>query len=455
MPPSHTSRSRVCPSRREFLRETGCDFGAAALGSLLSGSVLRAGAAAAMSASGAVNQFSTATRLVAPRAKSVIFLYMCGGPSSIDTFDYKPAMIGLEGKTVNVETLGRGGRRNEGRIVEPRWRFRQHGQCGKWISELFPHLARRVDDIAFLHSMTSESAIHGTAMLLMNSGRLQSGDPALGSWIHYGLGTINENLPGFVVIPDPRGRSFGGAKHGSNGYLPAKFGGAVLHVQGTRDRTAKFGKRILRENRREMMETDPAVLTLSTETRAIHALYGIDHKSTRDFGTRCLVARRLVERGVRFIQLNYGGSHSDSNWDAHEDLVENHTQHALATDQPIAALLQDLQQRGLLQETLVVWGSEFGRQPIAEYPVGTGRDHNAFGFTVWLAGGGIKGGVSVGSTDELGSRAVDNPFHVNELHATILHQMGLQPNALSYVVRDLDQKLVGTQSVQPISEIIG
>jgi uncharacterized protein (DUF1501 family) len=204
----------------------------------------------------------------------------------------------------------------------------------------------------------------------------------------------------------------------------------------------------------KMQSHTPEAVDLKQESAATLALYGVDNEQTRDFGTRCLLARRLVERGVRFIQVYSGGAHNDHNWDAHGDLVANHTKHAAATDQPIAALLTDLKQRGLLDETLVVWGGEFGRQPTAEYAVGTGRDHNSYGFTMWAAGGGIKGGMSVGSTDEIGAKAVDSPMHVKRLHATILKQMGLDPNGLSYYFRGLDQKLVGVEHVEPIAEIV-
>jgi uncharacterized protein (DUF1501 family) len=203
-----------------------------------------------------------------------------------------------------------------------------------------------------------------------------------------------------------------------------------------------------------MQQAAPEAVDLRQETQATRDLYGLDDEKSREFGTRCLLARRLVERGVRFIQVYSGGAHNDDNWDAHGDLVANHTKHAGETDRPISGLLCDLKQRGLLDETLVVWGGEFGRQPTAEYDVGTGRDHNSNGFTMWLAGGGIKGGVSIGNTDELGANAVDNPFHVKRLHATVLKQMGLDPNGLSYFFRGLDQKLVGVESVDPITEII-
>jgi len=485
MPANTTTTHNFCGrTRREFLWETGCGFGGAALAAMLSSD----GFAPTAEAASAENPFAAKPSAIAPSAKCVIFLFMYGGPSHIDTFDYKPAMVGMDGKTVDVKTFGRGGHKSQGRIVEPRWRFRQRGQCGKWISDLFPFLGECVDDMAFIHSMTAESPIHGSAMLMMNSGRLQSGSPTLGSWVNYGLGSVNENLPGFVVMLDQKGGPISGAKNWSSGYMPATYAGTVFRAEGspindlairpgaTRPIEREVLDTIARLNERHrlarpdqsdlaariasyelayrMQEHAPDAVDLTKETHATRKLYGLDQDRTRDFGTRCLLARRLVERGVRFVQVYSGGAHNDENWDAHGDLVANHTRHAGATDQPIAGLLNDLKQRGLLDETIVVWSGEFGRQPTAEYGVGTGRDHNSYGFTTWLAGGGIKGGVSVGSTDELGSTAVDNPLHVKRMHATVLAQMGLDPNVLSYFFRGLDQRLVGVEPVDPIVEII-
>jgi hypothetical protein len=485
---SSSPRNFCGRTRREFLWETGCGFGAAALTSLLVRDGFFSRAAAASLAQPASNPLASKSPKLPAKAKSIIFLFMYGGPSHIDTFDYKPDMVGMDGKTVDVNTFGRGGHKNQGRIVEPRWKFHQYGQCGKWVSELFPHLARCVDEIAFVHSMTAESPIHGSALFMMNSGRLLSGSPALGSWVNYGLGSVNENLPGFVVMLDQSGGPINGAKNWSSGFMPATHAGTVFRAAGSPindlsmpdgvsrrlrrdvlDSVARLNERHLaaRTDNSElaarvaayelsfkMQQTAPEAVDLRQESQATRDLYGIDNEATRNFGTRCLIARRLVERGVRFIQVYSGGAHNDENWDAHGDLVANHTRHAGATDRPIAGLLQDLKQRGLLDETLVVWGGEFGRQPTAEYAVGTGRDHNSYGFTMWLAGGGINGGVSVGTTDELGSTAADKPFHVKRLHATILQQMGLDPNGLSYFFRGLDQKLVGVEPVEPITEII-
>ena len=473
-------------TRREFLWETGCGFGAAALTSLLSLDGFFAHRAAA--ASTVANPLMPKPSLLPAKAKSVIFLFMYGGPSHIDTFDYKPRMVGMDGKTIAVKTFGRGGHKNEGRIVEPRWKFRQRGECGKWVSDLFPHLGECVDDIAFLHSMTAESPIHGSGLLMMNSGRLQSGSPALGSWVNYGLGSPNDNLPGFVVMLAGEGGPINGAKNWSSGFMPASFAGTIFRAAGSPINDLSLPAGTTRPIERDVLDTlarmnaqhhaarpdqhdlaariatyelsykmqahAPEAVDLSQETQATRTMYGLDRDQTRDFGTRCLLARRLVERGVRFVQLYSGGGHNDDNWDAHGDLVLNHTRHAGATDQPIAALLKDLKQRGLLEETLVVWGGEFGRQPTAEYGAGTGRDHNSYGFTMWMAGGGLKGGISVGTTDEIGAAAVEQPFHVKRLHATVLQQMGLDPNRLAYFYRGLDQKLVGVEPVEPIGEII-
>ena len=476
-------------TRREFLWQAGGGFTGVALAAALGDDGFLQHQTLAVDG---LTPFSNPLRprpsQVPAPAKSVIFLFMYGGPSHIDTFDYKPGMKGMDNKTVKVKTFGRGGHRNSGRIVEPRWNFKQYGQCGKWVSDLFPHLATCVDDIAFLHSMTADSPIHGSAMLMMNSGRILSGSPCLGSWINYGLGTLNQNLPGFVVMLDPRGGPISGAKNWSSGYMPATYQATVMRSRGKPilDLTPPGG--LSPEMQREMLDSlgaynrehyrargdnsnlaariasyelafrmqrhAPEAVDLSRESPRTLALYGMDRKETEVFGRQCLLARRLVERGVRFVQIYSGGNHGDANWDAHGDLKSNHDLHAGETDKPIAGLLKDLKQRGLLDETLVVWGGEFGRQPTAEYDKGTGRDHNAYGFTMWLAGGGIRGGVSVGQTDELGSAAVEDPFHVKRLHATILHQMGMDPGRLTYFYSGLDQKLVGVEGADPIRRII-
>jgi hypothetical protein len=464
-------------TRREFLWEAGAGFTGLALVDLLT----RDGFFAR-------GEEPRRPRLPA-KAKSVIFLFMYGGPSQVDTFEYKPKMYELDGKTIPVKTFGRGGHRNQGRVVGPKWRFKQYGQCGKHVSDLFPHLATCVDDMAFVHTMTADSPIHGSAMLQMNSGRIISGSPCLGSWVNYGLGSGNENLPGFVVMLDTTGGPISGAKNWSSGYMPASLQGTILRggdnpvldlnrPQGMNDdMQRRFLDTLGQFNREHMasradnsnltariasyemayrMQTSaPEAVNLAQETDETKRLYGLDNPETEDFARKCLLARRLVERGVRFVQIYSGGNHNDANWDAHGDLVRNHSYHAGRTDRPIAGLLKDLKRRGLLEQTLVVWGGEFGRQPTAEYAVGTGRDHNAYAFTMWLAGGGIKGGVAFGETDELSSSV--NPadkLHVKNLHATILTLMGLDPNHLSYFYGGLDQKLVGVEGADPIRQIM-
>lgn len=476
-------------TRREFLWDAGAKFTALGLAGLMTqDGFLAKQSVAADGVTKFQNALAEKMPHFAPKAKSVIFLFMYGGPSHVDTFDYKPKLYGLDGKTIPVKTKGRGGEKNEGRVVGPKWKFKQYGQSGQWVSDLFPHLSECVDDIAFIKSMTADSPIHGSAMLQMNSGKIISGSPALGSWLNYGLGTVNQNLPGFVVMLDPTGGPISGAKNWSSGYMPASYQGTVLNAEGppilnlsppegmTRDVQRHLLDHLRNSNDRHfeprhdnselaarissyelaynMQKHAPEAVALETETQQTQDLYGINNDQTKDFGRRCLLARRLVERGVRFIQVYSGGAHNDSNWDAHGDLENNHNYHAGRTDQPIAALIKDLKERGLFEETLVVWGGEFGRQPTAEYEKGTGRDHNAYGFTMWMAGGGIKGGVSYGGTDELGAEAVEDRLHVKRLHATILHQMGIDPNALSYFFSGLDQKLVGVEHVEPIHEII-
>jgi hypothetical protein len=487
---NHPSSSATGPfcrrTRREFLWEAGAGFTGVALAGLLGMDSQRV---RADSAPGFVNPLAPRRPHRPGRAKSVIFLFMYGGPSHVDTFDYKPGLAALDGKTIAVKTFGRGGRKNEGRVVGPKWRFQQYGQCGKHVSDLFPHLATCVDDIAFLHSMTADSPIHGSAMLQMNTGKILSGSPCLGSWVNYGLGSVSENLPGFAVMLDPIGGPISGAKNWSSGYMPASYQGTVLRsagdpildLQRPAELTGSMQRQVLdslREYNAEhaalhpdnsnlaariasyelafnMQRYAPEAVDLSRETEATRELYGLHNPRTQEFGRRCLLARRLVERGVRFIQLYAGGAHNDDNWDAHTDIEKNHNFHAGRTDRPIAGLLQDLKQRGLLDETLVIWGGEFGRQPTAEYEKGSGRDHNAFGFTMWMAGGGVRGGVSYGQTDELGAAAVEDRLHVKNLHATVLHLMGLDPNRLSYFNGGLDQKLVGVEGAEPIRAILG
>ncbi len=475
-------------NRRESLRHIGGGFASLAMTGMLARDGFFNSARAGESVPEFQNPLAPRPPMRPAKAKSVIFLFMYGGPSHMDTFDYKPKLYPLDGKTIEVKTFGRGGHKSKGRVVGPKWSFKHYGKCGKLVSELFPHVATCVDDIAFLHSMTADSPIHGSAMLMMNCGSIISGKPSLGSWINYGLGSVNENLPGYVVMLDRTGGPISGAKNWTCGYMPAIYQGTVFRAQGTPILNLANSRGIARTEQRtllnhlrrfndehlaaragdsdlasriasyelayKMQMSTPEAVDLDSEPEGIRQLYGLDNNRTEDFGRKCLLARRLVERGVRFIQIYSGGNHNDNNWDAHGDLKKNHDYHAGNTDQPIAGLIKDLKQRGMLDETLIVWGGEFGRQPTAEYAKGTGRDHNAYGFTMWMAGGGIKGGVSYGETDELGSRAIKNRLHVSNLHATVLQQMGLDPNSLSYFYGGLDQKLVGVEHVEPIHDII-
>jgi len=475
----------IDPSRRDFLNGVGAGFSSLAMTGMLSADGFFHGEHD--------DKDKVRKPHHTPKAKSCIFLFMYGGPSQMETFDYKPKMYPLEGKTVRgFKTHGRGGHRDGGRIVSPKWKFKQYGESGAWVSDLFPHLSTCVDDIAFIKSMTAISPIHGSALLQMNSGEIISGSPSLGSWCNYGLGSMNDNLPSFVVMLDPRGGPISGAKNWSSGYMPAAFqattmrptGDPILHLgrQGKLsqaqqrhmlDALEKLNSQHLAQHADNselaarissyelayrMQSHAPEVVDITAEDEDTKRLYGLDDPKSMEFGRRCLMARRMVERGVRFVQVYSGGGHNDDNWDAHSDMMRNHTLHCGETDKPIAGLIKDLKRRGMLDDTIIVWGGEFGRQPTAEYAKGSGRDHNAKGFTMWMAGGGIKGGVSVGETDDFAHKAqgtlgVDK-FQVKHLHATVLHQMGLDPNHLSYFYGGLDRRLVGVEGSSIIKQIV-
>lgn len=480
-------------NRRSFITQMGAGFTSLALTGLLSQESFFTNLHAAEKSSGHLNPLAPKTPQLKQKAKSVIFLFMYGGPSQMETFDYKPEMYKYDGKTVHgFKTHGRGGKRDGGRIVGPKWKFKQYGQSGMWVSDLFPHLANHVDDIAFVNSMVADSPIHGSAMLQMNSGELISGHPSMGSWVNYGLGSMNENLPGYVVMLDQRGGPISGAKNWTSGYMPASYQATVLRSNGVPIlNLGRYGQ-LSKPQQREMLDTlkkynsqhladrvdnsdlssrianyelayrmqqhAPEAVDISKESEETKELYGLNNKLTEPFGRRMLITRRLVERGVRYIQVYSGGGHNDENWDAHNDMKRNHTLHAGETDLPIAGLMTDLKRRGLLDETLIVWGGEFGRQATAEYAKGTGRDHNAKGFTMWMAGGGIKGGQRIGTTDEWANEAQgrfgQDKFKVKHLHATVLHQMGIDPNKLSYFYGGLDRKLVGVEHCNLIHQAI-
>jgi hypothetical protein len=473
--------SPIDRNRRDFLIRTGALAASSFVGGQALGRTLDLG-------STLTNPLAPKSAHVRGKAKAVIFLFMYGGPSQVDTFEMKPKLNQLDGKTIEVKTRGRGGAKNKGRIVGSPFRWNQYGQCGKWVSDVFPHLGRKVDDIAFVHSLWCDSPIHGSAMFQMNSGALFSGKPCLGSWVNYGLGSPNSNLPGFVVMLDKTGGPISGAKNWSSGYMPATYQGTVVRPTGVpildldlpegmeRPELRRLLDRLWKQNLRHlndrpfdgdlasrvasyelayrMMEHAPEAFDIEPESEETKRLYGLDEDRTKDFGRNLLLARRLVERGVRFVQVYSGGNHDDNNWDAHGDLRFNHEKHGGATDLPIAGLIEDLKRRGMLDDTLIVWSGEFGRQPTAEYEKGTGRDHSAYGFTAWLAGGGARGGVSVGATDELGSQAVTDRHHVKDFHATVLTALGLDPNDLTFRYGGLDQKLVGVEGADPILKML-
>jgi hypothetical protein len=457
-------------TRREFLWQTGAGFTGLALTAMLAEdgffSTIRADETTA-----APDPLAPKASHFPAKAKRVIFLFMYGGPSQVDLFDPKPTLTAKHGKSIDIETR-KGVISKETLLGSPR-KFAKYGQSGIDVSDLYPNLAGCVDDMAIIRSMYADSFAHGSAMLQMNSGAIFQGKPCLGSWTTYGLGSENRDLPGFVVLLDPRGGPIGGAPNWSAGYMPATYQGTQFRTNGdpilnlaprgavTRDEQraqldfltklnephraarahdSELAARIASyELAYRMQARAPEAVDISSESEATRELYGMSDTKSADFGRKCLMARRLVERGVRFVQIYSGGGHLDENWDAHGGIEKNHVLHCGETDKPIAGLLTDLKRRGLLDETLVIWSGEFGRMPTSQN--GTGRDHNPKGFTAWLAGGGAKPGTIVGSTDDIGYAAADNPVHVHDLHATVLHLLGLDHKLLTFFHGGREQRL--------------
>jgi hypothetical protein len=435
---------------------------------------------------------ATEVSRIAPKAKQVIFLFMYGGPPSMDTWDYKPELQKRGGQTIDIETRRR--KVTQGKLLASPRKFARHGKCGLWGSDAFPYINQCLDDVCFIKSLQSDTFAHGAGLIQMNTGQVIQGHPSMGSWIGYGLGSENENLPGFVVMVDPRGGPISGAANWSSGFMPANYQGTHLRSKGEPildlspnvrttyraqrdliDTLADLNEQHLKERPGyselsarvasyelafQLQTAAPEALDLSRESASTLELYGITGQKVTHpkslgpgpFGRQCLIARRLVERGVRFIQIYSGGGHSDSTWDAHGDVDNNLNIHAPEVDKPIHGLLTDLKQRGLLDETLIVWGGEFGRQAVAQSA--KGRDHNPLGFLYWLAGGGVKGGTSHGETDPLGHEAVVDRHHIRDLHATILHLMGLDHKKLTYLYGGLDRKLTGVQEAHVIHDVI-
>jgi hypothetical protein len=402
-----------------------------------------------------------------PAAKHCIFLMMNGGPSQVDTFDFKPELQKHAGKELpkDKKFINSGGRRVG--YLTPNWReFRPGGQSGLLISDYFPRIREHADKLAVIRSCHADSHAHGSALVQMNTGMPLIGRPSMGAWVAYGLGSENDSLPAHVVMLDKRGGPISGQPNWSSGFMPATFqgtlfrpvGSPVLDLQSPEhldrraqrkqlDFLAQLNQRHLDERpdgedlaariqsyelAYRMQAEAPEAVDLSRESARTKEAYGVGKNPTDEFGRNCLVARRLVERGVRFVQLYSGGGHLEETWDAHESIEKNHGTHGAEVDQPIAALLEDLEQRGLLDETLVVWGGEFGRMPFSEGKDAPGRNHNPYGFSMWMAGAGVKGGVSYGETDELGFEAAVDPVHVHDIHATILHLMGIDHELLTY-----------------------
>jgi hypothetical protein len=416
------------------------------------------------------------------KAKSVIWLFINGGPSQVDTWDYKPELERRDGQELVGFDRNTGFFREQvGPIMRSPFRFRRHGQSGAWVSEIFPNMARHVDKMAFLYSCWTDSNNHSPALLKINTGMTRMGFPCVGSWVTYGLGTESQNLPAFVVMYDTLGRGLpkGYAQNWGAGFLPSIYQGTALKPQGapidnlyrpsgmTEEQQRNQLNLLQRLNSRpvqqaiaparpedselaarletfelafRMQMAAPDALDFARETAQVQRLYGIDNPRCGHFARQCLMARRLVERGVRFVQIYSGGEENERSWDGHMNIAANHTGFAGETDQPIAALLTDLESRGLLDETLVVWGGEFGRLPLVQRG-GTGRDHNPHAFTVWMAGGGAKGGTLYGATDDIGHRAVENRVSVHDLHATILHLLGLDHLRLTYRYSGRDFRL--------------
>lgn len=490
------SDSLIRQSRRSFLWDSGAGFTGIALASMLAqdGWVSPVHAADTQRDSPTLPAgLNVHGPLLPHRAKRCIFLYMYGGPSQMDLFDYKPELQKRDGESVQIELRRRS--IQEGKLLASRRKFAQHGESGLWCSDALPNLSKHMDKLAVIKSLYQDSFAHGSANLQMNCGRILQGYPSLGAWLNYGLGTDNHNLPGYVVMLDPRGGPIPGAPNWGAGFMEAAHQGTVFRTLGQpildlkphnsdseslqrqqlamlqaieADYTAKhpgyseLSARIASyELAFQLQSTAPEALDLNKETRQTREMYGLydsppDHSLSVGpavFGRQCLIARRLMERGVRFVQIYSGGGHQQQNWDAHFGVEENLEIHCPEIDRPISALLTDLEQRGLLDETLVVWGGEFGRQPVSQGDKG-GRDHNPKGFTYWLAGGGVRGGTSYGETDDLGAEAAVDRRHVRDLHATILRLMGFDHRLLTYAYGGLDQKLTGVQEARVIDEIL-
>ncbi len=466
---------KALPSRRDFLWRHGGGLGGVALAYLLN-------------QSGLLAQSSPAAPQFRPRAKRVIQLFMNGGVSQCDSFDYKPALEKLHGQKFDPGSHVEAATSAAGAVLKSPFTFQRHGQSGQWVSSAFPNLAGCVDEIAFLMSMASKTNVHGPGSYMMNTGFVLPGFPCMGAWMSYGLGRLCDNLPSFVVLPDPRGLPYNNLGNFSAGFLPAAHAGTVIHAtapepivdlyppkqatwitpEGERD-SLKLLSEINRAHAQEhrgdsrlearissyelaarMQMSASEVMDLTGETAETKELYGLDQKPSEEFGRRCLIARRMLERGVRFVQVWSGASGNKNNWDNHTDIATELPPMAAAVDRPSAALLIDLKRRGMLDDTLLVWSTEFGRMPFSQG--GTGRDHNGGTFVSWLAGAGVKGGVSYGQSDEWSWKAL-TPTYCYDLHATILHLLGIDHKKLTYRHDGADRRLTDVHG-QVIEQIL-
>jgi len=480
-------------TRRGFLHRMSQGVNGAALAYLFGQDLLRGGVtlgAPAHEGSRRVYDLKPRQPHFEPKAKAVIHLFMNGGPSQVDTFDPKPMLDKHHGKPYFHEIAADvSSPDSAGGLMRSPYKFRQYGECGTWVSDVLPHIAQHVDDIAVIRSMFNSHPNHEPALYKIHSGQLLPGLPSLGAWVVYGLGSENQNLPAYVVLDDPLGLPVNGVQNWQSGYLPPVYQGTRLRSTGSpilnlQPETAdppqvmQLQRELLRQmdeahrgQRPGMLQLDARItsyelaarmqmeatdaLDLSQETQATLDAYGVGKQPTDSYARRCLMARRLVERGVRFVQLFINGQI----WDNHNRLESTLKAAADRTDQPVAALLADLKQRGLLDDTLVIWGGEFGRLPIAQLRADgdvsqAGRDHGPAGFSLWMAGGGVKGGVVYGNTDEIGYKAVENPVSVADWHATILHLLGMDYRELYFLRNGLEDRLTGTQEARIVKEIL-
>jgi hypothetical protein len=462
--------------RREFLWQSGSGFGALALAHLMGADSLLADTSTGKSLR-PLPKYNGGLHHLA-RAKRVVHLFMSGAASQCDTFDYKPALIKRNGQKFDPGGKVELFQSEPGAVMSSPWKWRQYGHCGRWVSNLVPHLAGCVDDMAFLPAMVAKSNVHGPATFMQNTGFVLPGFPSMGAWISYGLGSLSQNLPTFVVLPDSRGFAPNGPANWSAGFLPAAHQGTMVRPgakvpifdlfppeeasltpeaqrdglellnrlnrshEADRGGDSRLAARIASyELAARLQLSAPEVLDLSRESQATRSLYGLDEPITEDFGRNCLIARRLLERDVRFVQVWSGADNGfpRRNWDSHEDIARDHGSMAASMDKPAAALIHDLKSRGLLDDTVIIWTTEFGRMPCSQGS--KGRDHNPFTFTSWLAGGGIKGGATHGASDEWSYKAVEDVTYCYDLHATVLHLLGIDHTRLTYRHNGVDRRL--------------